>query len=326
MAYFDAFHDKTAKNVLSLQQVPLAATAPTVIPANQTGPQDLKAFLDLLFNHPNTGPFICRQLIQHLVTSNPSAGYVYRVAQVFANDGTGVRGNLGAVVRAILTDYEARSPLVTTNVGYGKVKEPLLRATALLRGLNVSAPNGRYLDSYFYPYPETLPDIYGPQSIIANAVPNFGQAPLSAPSVFNFFTPTYVVPGAIASSGLVAPEMQITDASFSILVPNALSGFLFRVPPSTGVVQAPSSPFFTTPPTPWPFLVMDYSELLPLVPTPSALLDRLSLLFCGGALSTATRTRILDGLQSLVPATTNDEKMKTAIWLVIASPDGAVQK
>src|SRR5207248_8972647 len=84
MRYFDFFHDKTEKSIVSLQQVPLDQAKPTIIPANQTGPQDLKIMLDTLFNHPNTGPFICKQLIQRLVTSNPSPGYVYRVAQVFA--------------------------------------------------------------------------------------------------------------------------------------------------------------------------------------------------------------------------------------------------
>src|SRR6185437_16062152 len=102
---------------------------------------------DLLFQHPNTGPFFCRQLIQHLVTSNPSPGYVYRVARVFADDGTGVRGNLGAVVRAILTDYEARSPAAAVQSGYGKLKEPLLRLTGFFRAVDAAAPNGRFLDS-----------------------------------------------------------------------------------------------------------------------------------------------------------------------------------
>src|SRR5208283_4975920 len=117
------------------------------IPAGGTTAGDLKIMLDTLFNHQNTGPFICKQLIQHLVTSNPSPAYVYRVSQVFANDGTGTRGNLAAVVTAILTDYEARAAGVATgDAGYGKLKEPLLRVTAFLRAFHATPANGRYIE------------------------------------------------------------------------------------------------------------------------------------------------------------------------------------
>ena len=100
--------------------------------------------LDALFNHPNTGPFICSQLIQRLVTSNPSPAYVYRVAQVFDNDGTGTRGNLAAVVKAILLDYEARSLTEVNNSGYGKLKEPLLRMTGIFRAFKAASAEGRF--------------------------------------------------------------------------------------------------------------------------------------------------------------------------------------
>jgi uncharacterized protein (DUF1800 family) len=107
--------------------------------------KDLESALDTIFNNPNVGPFICRQLIQRLVTSNPSRGYVYRVAQVFNNDGTGVRGNLKAVVQAILLDYEARSPEMISEPTYGKQREPLLRITAVARAFPAPAPiNGSY--------------------------------------------------------------------------------------------------------------------------------------------------------------------------------------
>ena len=91
--------------------------------------QDLELAMNSIFNNQNVGPFICRQLIQRLVTSNPSRDYVYRVAQVFNDDGTGVRGNLKAVVQAILLDYEARSPDMISQPTYGKQREPLLRVT-----------------------------------------------------------------------------------------------------------------------------------------------------------------------------------------------------
>ena len=101
--------------------------------------------LDALFTHPNTAPFISKQLIQRLVTSNPSPAYVYRVAQKFVNNGSGTRGDLAAVVRAILTDHEARSPVVAASSSYGKLKEPLLRLTGLLRSFNASSTSGRFL-------------------------------------------------------------------------------------------------------------------------------------------------------------------------------------
>jgi len=95
--------------------------------------KELESALDSIFNNPNVAPFICRELIQRLVTSNPSRDYVYRVAQVFNDDGTGVRGNLQAVVQAILLDYEARSSNMISQPTYGKQREPLLRVTAIAR-------------------------------------------------------------------------------------------------------------------------------------------------------------------------------------------------
>ena len=145
--------------------------------AGQTPQQDLADALDNIFNHPNVGPFISKQLIQKLVTSNPSPAYVARVATVFNNDGTGRRGNLGAVVKAILLDVEARPVTVTATTG--KVKEPLLRLTQLWRAYDAKAANGQYR--------------------IGNINAVFGQGPLQSPSVFNFFSPFYAPPGEIAT-------------------------------------------------------------------------------------------------------------------------------
>jgi uncharacterized protein (DUF1800 family) len=128
MSYYDNFHDKTEKRIVSLQQVPITQAQPTVVPAGRSGPEDLKILLDTLFAHPNVGPFLARQLIQRLVTSNPSAGYVYRVAQRFNNNGAGVRGDLGAVVRAILTDSTAAPGLNGQRIGEVLVSE-LTRGT-----------------------------------------------------------------------------------------------------------------------------------------------------------------------------------------------------
>lgn len=313
MAYYDAFHDKTEKKVVSLQQLPLGEARPTVIPANQTGPQDLKMMLDTVFSHPNTGPFVCRQLIQRLVTSNPSPAYVYRVAAVFANDGTGTRGNLRAVVKAILTDYEARSPDIRNNIGYGKLQEPLLRLAAFLRITNASAANGRYMDSFF-----NIDAFWGPAGgMWGTALSNLlGQGPLMAPTVFNFYSPDYSPPGPLAAAGLVAPELQIINEYTAISSANYILQFLTR-----NIAQRPQPPS-----GPSPYIVPDYSAFLTLASAPAELVDRLNLFFCANQMSESTRTRIVSLLQSLPATTTPTERVRSAIYLVIMSPDGAMQR
>jgi len=284
MQLFPSYHDTTVKNIVN----------GVVLPAGQTGTQDLAATLDALFNHPNCGPFIAEQLIQRLVTSNPSPAYVYRVAQVFANDGTGVRGNLAAVVRAILTDYEARSASVATNVGYGKLREPLLRVTNLLRTFGSTATNGRYLGA-------------GTSTSVANTENALFESPLRSPTVFNFYHPDYVFPGPLASAGLVGPEFEITNATTGISVPNLLRALIFTS--GTNVAT----------------LNMNTTAEQALAATPAAQLDHLNAVLCGGAMPTATRTRILTALNALPASTTALERAQTAILLVATSPAGSIQ-
>ena len=258
------------------------------VPANEGGAADLKMELDALFNHPNTGPFICRQLIQHLVTSNPSPAYVYRVAQVFANNGTGVRGDLGAVVRAILLDPEARSTTLLGNASYGKLKEPLLRQTAVYRAFNASASNGRF-------------GIFDTDNTL-------GQTPLSSPTVFNFFLPNYVQPGSLASAGLTAPEFEITTASTSISVVNNLYSSIFTS----------ATPAATT-------LVLDLTPLTSEATNGAALVNTVNLLFCGGNMTTATQQNILNALAALPSSTTALVRAQFALELAVTAPDGAIQ-
>jgi uncharacterized protein (DUF1800 family) len=176
----------------------------TVLPAGQTMAKDLDDALDAIFAHPNMGSFLVRQLIQRLVTSNPSPAYVARVAARFENDGSGVRGNLGAVIRAILLDDEARVAPATPQAG--KLKEPLLRLTQLWRAYGARAANGRYL---------------------LQPAAAFGQAPLQSPSVFNFFSPKYAPPGEITNGGFTAPEMQIATEFQNTSLTNFLFGQVF---------------------------------------------------------------------------------------------------
>lgn len=268
---------------------PKTVVGGTKLAAKAGGAADLRATLDALFEHPNTGPFVCRQLIQRLVTSNPSPGYVYRVAKVFADNGRGVRGDLGAVVRAILLDYEARSPEVLRNFGYGKLKEPLLQATALLRAFGASSKSGRY----------HLPN---PEGALA-------QAALRSPTVFNFFEPYYVQPGALAAAGLYAPEYQIFTDTTAISVPNFLRNCIY-----TGEKSGENA------------LVLDLAPLLPLAKDPDSLLNHLTLVFCAGAFPEKARAIVRDALAKLPPSASDPDRVRTALDLVVTSPYAAVQR
>ncbi len=279
MMAYPSYHDETAKTVVN----------GLVIPANQTPAADLKMELDALFNHPNTAPFICQQLIQRLVTSNPSPGYVYRVAQVFANDGSGSRGNLAAVVKAILLDYEARSPTVTTDAGFGKLKEPLLRVTQLYRAFNAASSEGRY-------------PIFSAQN-------SLGEAALRSPTVFNFFEPGFVQQGPLASAGLYAPEFQITTADTAISVPNYIYSAIYTS----------SSPSSST-------VVLDLSALSANSTNPTAMVATLNQLLCANQMSTATQQQIVSALQAAPSSTTPAQLAQMALYLTATSPDAAVQK
>ena len=202
MTSVESAHDTTAKTLLNS----------TVLPAGQSALQDLNGALDNLFDHPNTGPFVCRQLIQHLVTSNPSPAYVGRVAAVFANNGNGVRGDMQAVLRAILLDTEARAGDTNPDFDGGHLREPILFVAAMMRVLNATNtdPNGSF---------ESL-------SNYTNAL---SERPYRANSVFNFFPPNYVLPDAQIN----APEFDIENTATAILrltladsiVNNKISGF-----------------------------------------------------------------------------------------------------
>jgi uncharacterized protein (DUF1800 family) len=212
MQFYSDQHETGTKQVLSY-----SGAAITTIPANQTGALDLQNALDNVFNHPNVAPFISKQLIQKLVSSNPSPAYVQRVAQVFANDGSGKRGNLAAVVRAILLDTEARSvPTGTAAASVGKVKEPLLRITQFWRAYNARAASGLYLPTGNF--------LAG--GILAPAA-TLGQGPLQSGSVFNFFSPFYAPSGEIANGNMVAPELQIATEYLNTQVTNQIYSYAF---------------------------------------------------------------------------------------------------
>lgn len=199
------YHDHAEKQILG-----------TTIQAGLSGEEDLAQVMALLSHHPNTAPFISYRLIQRFVTSNPSADYIYRVATVFRETG----GNLGEVLKAILLDPEARNFSFHEWAGYGKKKEPLVHFTAMLRLIEAksvaaqSYPFAR-LQAYglsqneIERYTENVNQIFIETHRFKKSKIGFGQGPLRAPTVFNFFSPNYSPPGPVAGAALVAPELQL---------------------------------------------------------------------------------------------------------------------
>lgn len=279
-----AFHDSGAKTLLDGR----------VLPAGQTPQQDMKDALDNIFQHPNVGPFIARQLIQRLVTSNPGSAHVQRVAAVFADNGAGVRGDLRAVLRAVLLDVDARSD-GTTRLGDGKQREPVLRFAQLLRALNVHSDNG-----------------LNPIHYLDGADDALGQSPLLAPSVFNFYSPFYKPAGPITEAGLVAPEFQITSET---TVVGSLNFF-------SSVIQNEGYGWDES------RLKLDYAPLLSLATGDgAALVDRLNLLLFDLQMGAATRQRLLTLLKALPSGSgyEREQRLKSALLLSVMSPDHVIQ-
>jgi uncharacterized protein (DUF1800 family) len=232
MKAYPAYHDESAKTVLGVSFPAYGGSSGDNNARVAYAEADLDTAINTLFNHPNIGPFISRLLIQRLVTSNPSRGYVYRVAQVFANNGSGVRGSLKDVVKAILLDYEARTltnvdPQVvngttSVNVGFGKVKEPLIRYIQVLRAFNAKSQISMAdLSSFGYPSGQLSNLGSGASSFrYNNTILDLGQIPNNMPSVFNWYLPDYTPGGRVAAAGLVAPELQIMTENLVVRAVN----------------------------------------------------------------------------------------------------------
>jgi uncharacterized protein (DUF1800 family) len=274
----------------------LAATfLGTTIPANTAAPAALKSALDTLFNHPNTGPFFCRQMIQRLTTSNPTPAYVARVAAVFSNNGAGVRGDLSKVFRAILLDEEARSSAGLMELEYGKLREPMLRLVQWARSFGVTSTSGDW----------KIGDL-------SNAATQLGQSPLRSPSVFNFFRPGYVPPATALSAGVVAPEFQgVSESSVGGYLNYMMT--LISSGLNSGDINAA------------------YTAEVALATDAAALVRRLSLILCAGQLSSANQTLIVNALNATALTATSTvaaqrNRVCAAVLLVMASADYLVQK
>lgn len=283
----------------------------TTIAASTPGAAALKTALDTIFNHPNVGPFIGKQLIQRLVTSNPSPAYVARVSAAFNDNGLGVRGDLRAVIKAILLDDEARSPAGLTQQGFGKLREPMLRFVQWGRTFGLNSTFGSW----------KIGNLSDPGS-------RLGQSPLRSPSVFNFFRPGYVPPStALASSGAVAPEFQLVNES-------SVGGYLNYMQSiiKEGIfVNAPDLPNNGSNGNNGRDIKPAYTTELSLAPDADALVARINLLMCAGQLSATTVKVISDALKTtnITTASTTDAKLNrvaAAIFLAMASAEYLVQK
>lgn len=295
MQLFPEQHETGAKQLL---RYPGAVLPDGVLPAGQAGERDLEDALDNVFNHPNVGPFISRQLIQKLVTSNPSPAYVARVSAKFSDDGAGRRGNLAAVVRAVLLDPEARAAPASDTAG--KLKEPLLRLTQLWRAYGARSASGRIDVRRNFPG--------GPSEI-------FGQGPGQSPSVFNFYSPFYAPPGEVSDRGLVAPELQLATEYLNTNVTNFM------------IVQAALRTSLRQDLNP-DDVYIQVGEEQALVADADALVDRVAAKLLGDprALAGATRAEIVAQVNRSDPATAAATRIADAIYLVTSSPAFAVQR
>lgn len=285
MRAFPSMHSTEPKKLLGT----------VTLSGGQTPEKDMDDALDNIFNHANVGPFIGRQLIQRMVTSNPSRAYIQRVATVFNNNGAGVRGDLKAVVQAVLLDTEARAPSSGQSANYGKQREPVIRFATFLRALGATSQNG-------------INDIH----YLDGSDDGLGQSPLLAPSVFNFYSPNFRQPGAVARAGLYSPEFQITTETSVVGSLNFFSSFFNNEGYGNGASR----------------LVISLTALQTLAATPASLVDRLDALLFAYQMSASTRQRLLQMLGALPGGSASDRKdrVKAALIVTAISPDFVIQK
>lgn len=286
MRTFDEIHDMDSKQLLR----------GVTLPAGQTTNKDVNDALDNLFNHPNVGPFIANFLIQRLITSNPSPAYIARVATKFNNDGAGVRGNMGAVVKAILMDIEARDFNKTQEATFGKMREPYMTLINMAKTFNAQSQSGVADVSYMYEF--------------------YLQEIFRAPSVFNFYLPAYRAPGQVTASGKYSPEFQILTAVTAIETQNNLRNCIEREISRWGADNQIDK------------MIMKFDEEIPLAGNPDALIRLLSRKMTGSTLSPKSFEIIKDAVVK-IPTTDNEwqlQRVKLAAYLTGSSAEFNIQK
>ncbi|MFC0351198.1 DUF1800 domain-containing protein [Undibacterium danionis] len=287
------YHRRPLKQIPAKHESGASSFLGQTIPAGLSGEAALSMSLDIIFAHPNVAPFISRQLIQRLVTSNPSPAYVARVSAVFSANSAGIKGDLKAVIKAILLDEEARTPANLSKTDFGKVREPMIRFLNWARSFNANSASDTW----------RIGDT-------SDAGTKLGQSPLRSPSVFNFFRPGYVPPNsAIANANLVAPEMQIVSESSVVgyinFMQSAVSGAR-----NVGDLRA------------------DYSALLSLADKPQALVAELNLLLAANQIDSNNTNSIVNAIASMPIKNERDrnQRIYAALTLVLAAPEFIVLK
>jgi uncharacterized protein (DUF1800 family) len=304
MQPIEHYHDSTSdKQLLNYAGVSLPNG---VLVHGGNAQAEMTAALDNIFHHPNVGPFIAKRLIERLVTSNPTPAYVQRVAQVFNDNGAGVRGDLKAVVKAILLDPEARYGEWQRPDTFGKLREPLLKITQMWRAMAARSTGGRV--ATLRPWPPIEDQI--------------GQAPLRSPTVFNFFKPDYAQPGEVATAGLVSPEFQILTDSMIVDTPNWLFHEVFC--DYTGSEDCWASDDPAT-------MQMDEDRDAALAASdPGALVDSYNALFMSGQMSPFMRNVLVTRLQEMTQDDYGSElgrrRVQHALYLILNSPEYSIQK
>ena len=266
------------------------------IPAGQSGLKDISDAIHQIFLHPNVGPFIGKQLIQRLVTSNPSPDYIARVTAAFNDNGQGVRGDMASVIKAILLDPEARSCAALQDDAFGRLREPITRYTHFTKAIPMEQYYGRYWNVGWGFYLAT------------------NQLPLASRTVFNFFLPDYQPIGPIADNELVGPEFQIHNSRTSVEYINQVNDWAVW-----GYVMDD-----------WeaenPHVTYNIDELRPLARDPEVLINRLDMMFTHGSLSEGTRHIIKEAITPMINNDFREDRVRLALYLLLISPDYAIMK
>ncbi len=287
MVMYQDYHDTGEKHLLN----------GFVIPAGQDGMTDIEQTIDHLFNNPNVGPFIGRKLIQMLVKSNPSPAYIAAVTAAFNDNGSGVRGDMKAVIKAILLNPEARDCDWMNDPHQGKLLEPFVRYMQFTNSIGVNSPSGKYWNHGYYTYE------------------NIKQYPLASPSVFNFFLPDFQPNGPIADAGLYAPEFQIHNSQTSI-------GFV-----NMADIWAVDEINFWSWENEAYNVYTDFSSLVEDAQDPEVLINKLDLLLTHGTLSEETRAIIKQVIQPYQGGMNQRmNRIHLAAYLILISPDYAILK
>lgn len=268
------------------------------IPAGQSAETDLNSAIDILFNHPNVGPFLGKTLIQMFVTSNPSGDYVRRVTQAFNDNGNGVRGDMKAVIRQILMDPEARDGSPPSN--FGKLREPVLAVTNLVRNVGYTVADPTLAPDPISDYALTHPN-GTPTSYLAQ-----GEDVFLAPTVFNFFPPDFTVPGA---GELLGPEFGILSTATTLAKSNL---FYHLINGSVGG-QSLYRPNFVR---------IDLGDLMPLAGDADSLVEALNQQLLRGQMSTELRNIVANAISG----SSGTQRVKEALFIVSSSSAYQVQR